>query len=94
LRADFQLGPTVAFQRGLIIECKWQDVGGSADEKLPYLVANIRERFPMPAIVIVDGHGMRAQAVEWLRRQVDGDRLVGVFDLGQFVSWLQRTLAP
>jgi hypothetical protein len=90
LRVDFVIYNLPDFPHGLAVESKWQDVGGSIDEKFPYLVANIRERYPMPALIIVHGGGCRDGAIAWLRRCCD-DRLISVFRLEEFLSWAQRS---
>jgi hypothetical protein len=84
MRADFYL-PDL----DLIIESKWQDTPGSADEKLPYLVANIRERYPYPAMLVLGGIGWKRGAKEWVRQQVD-DKLIGVMTIEQFMKWAGR----
>ena len=45
LKTDFILYHPEQYPNCLAIESKWQETGGSADEKFPYLVANIREKF-------------------------------------------------
>lgn len=91
LYADFYITTRDDYPIGLIIESKWQDVGGSVDEKLPYLVLNIKERYPCPAIVVLHGGGFRPGAERWLRRQVD-TKLIHVFRLEEFLSWCNRNL--
>jgi hypothetical protein len=90
LRADFVIHNLPEFPRGLAVESKWQDIGGSVDEKFPYLLINIRERYPIPTLVVVHGGGCRPGAVEWLRSGCDS-KLIGVFGLEEFLSWAQRT---
>lgn len=70
----------------LIIESKWQQSGGSVDEKYPYLVINIQERYPFPTILILDGGGYKPGAELWLRDQVGGN-LLNVFSMTQFQRW-------
>ena len=89
IQVDVKIDPCLVFPTGLIVESKWQDVGGSAEEKLPYLVMNIRLRYPYPTIIIIDGHGWSDGALAWLRAQIDG-HLLAVFSLKEFVSWLNR----
>jgi hypothetical protein len=60
----------------LIIESKWQQSRGSVDEKFPFLVANIPERYPHATIIILDGGGYIKQAELWLRAQIDGTLLL------------------
>lgn len=92
IAADFYLPQVRSFRDGVVIESKWQDVSGSADEKLPYLLLNIQQRYPCPAIIIADGGGARPGAVAWLRDQIDGQHLIGVFTLAKFVTWARRNL--
>ena len=73
---------------GLIIECKWQQAGGSVDEKLPYLNLNIQCCYPVPAIVLIDGGGMKPKAVTWLSAQTALNKnLLAVHDISSFVKW-------
>jgi hypothetical protein len=92
LRVDFVLLNLDAFPKGLVVESKWQDVGGSVDEKFPYLVENIQQRSPLPTIVVVHGGGCREGAVRWLRNHCDGQRLIAVYGLEEFISWAHRSV--
>lgn len=91
LFSDFYLDDVVSFPTGLTIESKWQEVSGTADEKLPYLVHNILECYPCPAIVVLHGGGFRTGAERWLRGQVRGN-LYGVFRLEEFLTWANHNL--
>lgn len=90
LRSDFYIHPTQNYPNGLAIESKWQEVGGTADEKFPLLVANIKQCYPCPVIVVEDGDGARDGAREWLRAQVDGVQLLAVMTLTEFLTWMRR----
>ncbi len=70
----------------LIIECKWQQVGGSVDEKYPYLIANIQDKYPHKTILLLDGGGYKKGAEEWIRQQVS-DNLINVFNMSEFQKW-------
>lgn len=77
----------------LIIECKWQQSGGSVDEKLPYLNLNIQHCYPAPAIVLIDGGGMKPGAIEWLTGQVNfNPNLLAVHTLSSFIIWANKNL--
>jgi len=91
LKCDFFVSNVTGFPNGLIIESKWQDVGGSADEKFPYLVMNIKERYPCPAIVVVGGSGCKSGAIVWLINQVDS-KLIAVQSVEEFISYVNREL--
>lgn len=92
LKTDVYIEPYQRFPAGLAIESKWQDSTGSADEKFPYLVANIRAgAFPCPVVVVVAGGAARIGAFQWLRAQQD-DRLIHVFTTEEFMAWTNRSL--
>jgi hypothetical protein len=92
IRIDFLILNIPEFKNGLAIECKWQDVGGSVDEKFPYLVLNIQERFPCPVIIVIDGGGQKEGSIQWLKCQVDGKKLMKVLNLSEFISYVNRDL--
>lgn len=71
----------------LVIESKWQQSGGSVDEKFPYLVVNIRDQYPCATVIVVDGGGCRASAVKWLKEQEDQKKLSHVFNMMEFQKW-------
>jgi hypothetical protein len=72
LYCDFVLFHPTRHPDNLIIESKWQQSRGSVDEKFPFLVANIRDRYPHATIIVLDGGGYKKQADLWLRAQIDG----------------------
>ena len=90
--ADFVITGAPHWPRGLAIESKWQYAPGSVDEKLPFLVFSIQRGYSLPTIIVADGGGHRAEALAWLRRQVDGAQLCGVFSIVEFLTWANRTL--
>lgn len=92
LQVDFYLASVPPFPNGLIIESKWQQVGGSAEEKLCYLVANIDYVYPCSTIVIADGNGFTAGALRWLRAQAGQGRLFAVFSIAEFLTWSNQNL--
>lgn len=70
-----------------IIETKWQQVGGSVDEKFPYLVQNIRTRYPHKTLVLIDGDGFKDGAKKWLRRQQGGNLERVFLSMGEFQAY-------
>lgn len=84
------------------IECKWQQVSGSVDEKLPYLYLNCIESMPENHIVIIiDGKGFKKGSVEWLRKVVEHkkytnpinkNKIIEVFSLTEFITWANKFL--
>lgn len=90
---DFYIFNAASIPDGLIIECKWQQAGGSVDEKLPYLNLNIQACYPSPAVVLIDGEGMKKGAIDWLTKQVGtNSNLLGVHNLSRFISWANNHL--
>ena len=86
MKCDFILYHPEKHENCLIIESKWQQSGGSVDEKFPYLVANIKEKYPFETIIVLDGKGYKKEAETWLRRQTD-KKLVHVFSMSEFQKW-------
>jgi len=86
LYCDFILYHPEKHQDCLIIESKWQQSAGSVDEKFPFLVLNIRERYPCSTIIVLDGGGYKRGAEKWLREQVD-EKLIHVFNMMEFQRW-------
>lgn len=81
----------------LRIECKWQQVAGSVDEKLPYLYLNCIEKIPETDIlIIVDGAGAKKGPVQWLKSVCNNRLYVGqdnmnknitVMSTAEFMAW-------
>lgn len=71
----------------LIIESKWQQSGGSVDEKFPYLVLNIQMQYKCPTIVVLDGGGYKKGAERWIRSQSGNNNLRHVFSMSEFATW-------
>ncbi|MBW4632764.1 MAG: hypothetical protein KME30_12985 [Iphinoe sp. HA4291-MV1] len=90
---DFYVVGLPAMPSGLIIECKWQESGGSVDEKFPYLNLNIQRSYPAPTIVVLGGEGMREGAIDWLKERVtDNPNLLAVHSLDRFIAWANKYL--
>lgn len=87
-RMDFVIS-NPAKKINLGIECKWQQSAGSVDEKFPYLVLNIKEKSPIPCIIIVDGGGYKPQAYNWLKKQVGG-KLLDVLNMSEFTKFVNN----
>lgn len=83
------------------IECKWQQVAGSVDEKLPYLYLNTIEAMPENSIMIlIDGAGWKVGAIKWLKNAVkqkkytnetNENKEIIVFNLTEFFTWANKT---
>ena len=88
LFADFAVYHPAKWPECVIIEAKWQQVGGSVDEKYPYLVLNIQGRYPYRTILLLDGGGYKKGAEQWIRSQVNDSGLMHVFTMSQFQTWV------
>jgi hypothetical protein len=85
------------------IECKWQQVAGSVDEKLPYLYLNVIEAMPEKSVMIlIDGAGWKPGAIKWLKDAVSrkkyatqdgGYKEIMVFTLTEFFTWANTTFS-
>jgi hypothetical protein len=90
---DFYIVGSSSINAELIVECKWQQVGGSVDEKLPYVNLNIHNCYPAPTIVLIDGGGMKPGAIAWLNQQVESNpNLLAVHTLSSFIVWANNSL--
>lgn len=87
---DFVVYHPEKWPDNLIIECKWQQSGGSVDEKFPYLVLNINMKYETPTIILLDGAGFRRGAGAWLRQQAGNGNLKQVLDMSQFTTWVNK----
>ncbi len=81
------------------IECKWQQSAGSVDEKFPYLYLNCVEQMPeQQIIIVVDGGGAKAGAVDWLRQACanrlylapDDPKSITMMSLVEFLTWANQ----
>ncbi len=66
-----------ATHRRIGIECKFQGVGGSAEEKLPATIQDIA-LWPIPGIIVIAGDGFSASMSHWI---LGAGRGVSVVDL-------------
>jgi DpnII restriction endonuclease len=84
------------------IECKWQQVAGSVDEKLPYLYLNSIEAMPEKHIVVVTGgKGWKTGAIPWLKEAAanrkyttssNSDKIIEILSLEEFMTWANNIL--
>lgn len=83
------------------IECKWQQVSGSVDEKFPYLYLNCIEKIPEREIyIIIDGPGAKLGAVQWLKNACQNrlystkyydEKNITIFTISEFLAWSNST---
>ena len=87
-RSEF-VGIDQEVDRRFRIECRFQGVGGSVDEKFPYLLRNAAECMPENEILIlIGGEGARKEAIAWLRteaRKIHHKR-IDVLNVNEFMQ--------
>jgi hypothetical protein len=93
LYTDFVVHGIPKFHDGLAIESKYQGSSGSADEKFPYLIHNIKEMFPIPCIILYSLDGARSKSVEWLLKQ-RGFPLIEILKYDKFPTLLHEWMLP
>lgn len=74
------------------IECRKQDVAGSVDEKIPYLIGNCYAFEEKDVILILEGEGMRKEAKRFAINAAKSIayKNVMVMTLNQFKAWARR----
>ena len=90
LVADLRVEGAREWPQGLIVQVISQASRGSADQKFCYLVQNIQNCYPRPAVIVLVGSGFSEKAVIWLCDQVDGHKLLAVLSLDEFDEWTKR----
>jgi hypothetical protein len=68
-----------------ILHVRWQQVGGSVDQKFPFFVENAR-RLNYKSIFILGGDGFKQGARKWLQNQKNA-RIIEVFTEEEFQEW-------
>ena len=90
-KVDFQLYNELKWGNQLVIESKWQQSGGSVEEKYPFLVLSIRQ-IGIPTIIVLDGKGYSDGARQWLKSRVGSDALEHVLDMSEFQTFVNNGL--
>lgn len=81
------------FSRKVRVECRWQEVSGSVDEKFPYLLRNAVECMPEQEILILlGGNGARAEAVIWAKSEAQRctTKRIFVLTVNEFPQWVRK----
>ena len=82
--------------RFIRIECKWQQVSGSVDEKFAYMYLNAVCKWQENEIILlIDGNGYRQNALEWIKNSAKNklyypdncDKVIKVWDMREFLIW-------
>lgn len=76
-RADIILFHPRKWPGSLVIRCKWQVKGGTADQKYPFETLSIKKS-GIGTIIVLDGEGYAPGAEKWLQDQAGKNRLLHV----------------
>lgn len=95
-RSEFVIEDDIQ-RRRIRVECRWQQSGGSTDEKLVALLLNAAEAMPETEIIIViDGNGAREHCVEWVknaaiaRKYQTRPKTIRVMTMAEFTAWARE----
>ena len=71
----------------VVIHARWQQVGGSVDQKFPFFMLNAKKcRYPV--IFVLGGDGFKAGARKWLESEARrAKNVLHVFSEEQFQEW-------
>jgi PD-(D/E)XK nuclease superfamily protein len=78
--------------RKVRVECRWQEVNGSVDEKYPYLLRNATERMPeQEVLILLGGDGARPEAIDWLKLEASRvlSKKIYVLNINEFPRWVR-----
>jgi hypothetical protein len=88
-RVEFFLVDHNAFPNDHLIECKWQEVPGSTEDKLFRLPHDI-QKTGIPTTVILDGLGFSPGIIEQLKSHVDNRTFRAVLSIVEFIIAVNR----
>jgi len=94
LRIDFFLMSPEKYPDGLAIEVKFQKVGGSVDEKYPFVILNMFEIFQqhnIKSVLFLEGKGYRKCALTWCLKQ-NCEVLTVIEGMENIISWVMNEL--
>lgn len=80
----FYIQNLVDFPNGLAV----QILGSSPTEtSLNYLMHTIKDMLPGPTIIIIPTSGLRSGQIDFLKRSVDGKKILHIFTGEEFEQW-------
>lgn len=75
------------------IKAVFQTTSGSAEQKHAFFVENIKAGWRLPGVIIFGGEGASPESKTWTKKQVDGEKLLGVFtSIDEFSEWLDTPM--
>ena len=94
LTIDLLIFDTNYFPKKLAVELKYQGVGGSVDEKYPFVIQNLRKLFKehgIKGILMLNGGGYNPESVAWCKSQQD-ENLFVVESRSEIYNWIEENL--
>jgi hypothetical protein len=77
----------------VVMEIKSQDVGGSVDEKFPFMKETARVLAPIHSVILVEGNGFSESAVSWMKREIQSLPYATFFtSLADLKTWILKNL--
>jgi hypothetical protein len=89
-KSDLFVYDTQHWPNGLLIECKYQALGGSVDEKYVFTVLSLKN-LPPPSAMVLTGGGARNCAISWIRGQ-ETPKFKFFGSSEQFSNWIHKKL--
>ncbi len=86
---DFRVTNFHKYPQGLYLELKWQDSPGTVEEKMPYTIQCIKDRYDLPTMLILGGQGLTEGCLAWTLAQ-KGDNLVDILLEQDVTRWIMR----
>ena len=93
-KIDLLIFDDVYFPCSLAVELKYQGVGGSVDEKFPFVIQNLRRLFTehdVKGALFLNGGAYRPEALKWCQAQQDGEIFV-VEGQSDIYNWVEDNL--
>lgn len=91
IRCDVIIYHPIKHPNNLVIECKYQKNKGTADEKIVYLVENIKKHYIHDTILVIEGDGFRGGVLDHYLPNNLGGNFVEYIDLNLFNDMCKKT---
>lgn len=81
-------------KKDIRIECRLQNVAGSADDKLAALQLDAEAFDEKEVIIVLEGYGFKNSVVRWFKDKCESIKYksIKVLNLNEFVSWAESEL--
>lgn len=92
-RTSFSEYVITEHSRRVRVECRWQEVSGSVDEKFPYLLENAEYYMPEPEVLILHGgDGAKKEAILYASERAARctSKRLWVLNVNEFPRWVRN----